>query len=141
MPLKTSVQEELPTVNLTPMIDVVFLLIVFFMVGTQFADDRSHIELQLPGVGRVDSAGMSPVRSEVAVAATGQILLDGTAVSLDELTQRLRNQQAEHRGIQVVVRADGQATHQQVAAVYAAVSRAGVANLKIAVQTSQPQWR
>ncbi len=141
MPLKTSIHDELPSINLTPMIDVVFLLIVFFMVGTQFTDDRSHIDLKLPGVGAIESARVAPVRSEVTVAATGSILLDGVPVSLDELAARLRSEQAERGAVQVVVRADGQATHQQMAAVYAAVNRAGVSNLKIAVHANQPQWR
>jgi hypothetical protein len=49
MPLKTS-QEELPSINLTSMIDVLFLLIIFFMVGTRFSENDTSIEVNLPKV-------------------------------------------------------------------------------------------
>ncbi len=53
MPLKTSSLEELPSLNLTSMIDVVFLLIIFFMVGTQFTSSERQINLQLANVGEL----------------------------------------------------------------------------------------
>ncbi|MEM7317376.1 MAG: biopolymer transporter ExbD, partial [Planctomycetota bacterium] len=59
MPLKTY-QDEQPTLNLTPMIDVVFLLIIFFMVGTRFADNERKIELDLPTVGEVSALSAAP---------------------------------------------------------------------------------
>ena len=62
MPLKTSTSEELPSVNLTPMIDIVFLLIVFFMVGTQFTDKERQINLKLPGAGQLKAMVAPPDR-------------------------------------------------------------------------------
>ena len=50
MPLKTH-QDEQPTLNLTPMIDIVFLLIIFFMVGTKFAEMERTVQLEVPKVG------------------------------------------------------------------------------------------
>ena len=49
MPLKTH-QDEQPTLNLTPMIDIVFLLIIFFMVGTKFAEWENNLALKVPQV-------------------------------------------------------------------------------------------
>lgn len=53
MPLKTHTDEQ-PSLNLTSMIDVVFLLIIFFMVGTKFTELERKIGLQVPEVN--DSA-------------------------------------------------------------------------------------
>ena len=50
MLMKTRGLDEMPSINLTSMIDVVFLLIIFFMVGTQFTQGEREIALKLPGV-------------------------------------------------------------------------------------------
>ncbi len=49
MPLKTGTVEE-PKLDLTPMIDIVFLLIIFFMVGTQFTEMERQYDIKLPTV-------------------------------------------------------------------------------------------
>jgi len=59
MPLKTH-QDELPELNLTPMIDVVFLLIIFFMVGTKFADMERNVELKVPRVSQLGTMATAP---------------------------------------------------------------------------------
>lgn len=141
MPLKTSTSEELPSVNLTPMIDVVFLLIIFFMVGTQFTKDESQIELKLPGAGQLKAMVAPPDRREISVAADGTIVLDGRQVSAMQLTEQLKSMRQRYPELGVVVRADGTAEHQSVAAVYGAVNRAGIADLSIAVRYQAQQMR
>lgn len=134
MPLKTSSAEELPSVNLTPMIDVVFLLIIFFMVGTQFTGKERQIDLKLPGAGELKAMVAPPDRREVAVAANGTVMLDGKIVDLAQLTNRLTMMRSSFPGLRVVVRADGEAKHQAVSGVYGAVNRAGVSDMSIAVR-------
>ena len=138
MPLKTSTSEELPSVNLTPMIDVVFLLIIFFMVGTQFSNDERQIELQLPGAGELKAMISPPDRREIVVTANGSVLFEGQNMDVDQLTQQLSAMRARYPEVKVVVRADGKTEHQHVAAVYGAINRAGVADMTIAVRY-QPQ--
>lgn len=141
MPLKTSANEELPNVNLTPMIDVVFLLIIFFMVGTQFSETERQIGIKLPGAGQLDAMIAPPDRREVNVTADGQIVFDGQTVELEGLTEQLRSMRVRYPDLRVVVRADGTAQHQHVAAVYGAVNRAGVSELAIAVRYQPQQLR
>src|SRR5690606_15367471 len=50
MPLKTH-QDDMPAVNLTPMIDIVFQLIIFFMVGARFTELEKKVDLSVPEVG------------------------------------------------------------------------------------------
>ncbi len=134
MALKTSISEELPSVNLTPMIDVVFLLIIFFMVGTQFTEKETQIDLKLPGAGELQAMVAPPDRREIVVTAEGAILLDGQSLSPEQLSAQLQTMRSRFPDLRVVVRADGKAQHQAVAAVYGAVNRAGVADMSIAVR-------
>ena len=60
MPIKTY-QEPEPTLNLTPMIDIVFLLIIFFMVGTEFTEMERQIELDLPAVKQFGALTFQPI--------------------------------------------------------------------------------
>lgn len=141
MPLKTSVSEELPSVNLTPMIDVVFLLIIFFMVGTQFTKPEREIALKLPGVGGLTTMVSAPDRQEVAVTAVGQIIFEGQPVSVEQLVNRLQVLRLQYPDLKVTVRADGEAKHQFVVDVLEAARRAKVSDLTTAVRSTASQLR
>ena len=88
MPLKTHLDDE-PTLNLTAMLDVMFLLIIFFMLGTRFVDEERKIGLCVPEVADRGTLTAAPARKEVNVYRDGTITLDKTPVTLDELTARL----------------------------------------------------
>ena len=88
MPLKTNIDEPLG-INMTPMVDVVFQLLVFFMVGTKFAEMERNISLQVPQVAEVRTLTPAPDRRIINVYEDGRIALDRDYVSLDELVQRL----------------------------------------------------
>ena len=71
MPLKTQ-HDEQPALNLTPMIDVVFLLIIFFMVATKFSELERNIELTLPEVAAPAALTAPPRDRVVNVFADGR---------------------------------------------------------------------
>ena len=75
MPLKTHLDDE-PTLNLTAMLDVMFLLIIFFMLGTRFIDDERKIGLRVPEVVDRGALTAAPARKEVNVFRDGTITLD-----------------------------------------------------------------
>src|SRR5205085_10936698 len=87
MPIKTSHEE--PTLNMTPMIDVMFNLIIFFMVGTRFAEMERKIELRVPEVAQHRSPEAQSGHHLVNVYQDGQVSLDGRTVTLKELTNAL----------------------------------------------------
>ncbi len=135
MPLKTR-QDELPTLNLTPMIDVVFLLIIFFMVGTKFTDER-NIKLQVPQVGQsVADIGFSQ-RRVINVLRDGRIMLDDQPTSLDGLADALKKQREQQGGLRVAVRGDAEGAFQHVASVLAACRTAGISDLAISVSVTR----
>ncbi len=126
--------DEIPTLNLTSMIDVLFLLIIFFMVGTKFIESERQIELKLPQVKPGVALSAAPEKKIVNVYQDGQITLDRKAVSIDELTERLTAARAQYRALGVLVRGDGAAAFQRIADVLAACKQAGVADLAISVE-------
>jgi biopolymer transport protein ExbD len=141
MPLKTSISEELPTVNLTPMIDVVFLLIIFFMVGTQFTQPEREIPLKLPGVGGLKAMVAAPERREIAVTADGRIVFDGQTLTSEQLVAKLQALRVRYPDLRVALRADGEVKYQSVAAVMWAANQAGVSDLTTAVRSTATQMR
>jgi len=126
--------EEMPTLNLTSMIDVLFLLIIFFMVGTKFVEPERQIELKVPQVKPGGALTAAPEKKVVNVYQDGQITLDRKNVTIEELTSRLTAARGQYKALGVMVRGDGAATFQRIASVLNACKQAGVADLAISVE-------
>ncbi len=124
-----------PEVNLTPLIDVVFLLLIFFMVSTTF-EEESELEVILPEA----SQEANPDDQEmivVAIDAEGRYEIDGTIVEPGErvlLRRTLANAVDGRRGEPIGIRADGRTPHQAV--VTAMDVAAGLGLEKLAIMTS-----
>lgn len=125
--------EEVPTLNLTSMIDVLMLLIIFFMVGTKFVESDSQLKLKLPQVVDKPSPATPGAKKIVDVDAEGQISLDGKVLPMEELTKRLAAARSQSKGLGVVVRGDASSSLQRIAAVLTACKKAGVSDLAISV--------
>jgi biopolymer transport protein ExbD len=136
MPLKTHVDEQ-PTLNLTAMLDVMFLLIIFFALNTRFLDEERQIELRVPQVADRGALGAAPDRKTVSVYRDGTISLDQAQVTLAELSTKLSAARSRSSRLAVVVRGDARGEFQQVAAVLNACKQAGVADLGISVRLMQ----
>jgi biopolymer transport protein ExbD len=133
MPLKT-LQDDAPALNLTSMIDVLFLLIIFFMVATKFDEMERNIEVAVPEVAQAGDA-VPPARPlVVAVLAEGRVELDGVAVTLAELTARLSAARTPLTEPTVVIRGDAQCPFQHIASALGACQQAGISDLGITVR-------
>ncbi|MEM6798296.1 MAG: biopolymer transporter ExbD [Planctomycetota bacterium] len=133
MPLKTT-QDDTAGINLTPMIDVVFLLVIFFMVATKFTERERSIDLELPSTAAAGDTAPPPSPRVVAVFEGGEIELDGERVSLGGLTARLREATTESDDVQVVIHGDARCDFQYVAAALAACREGRVQELGITVE-------
>ncbi len=133
MPLKTNFDEQ-PSMNLTPMIDIVFLLIIFFMVGTRFVEMERNIAVQVPAVRDVQTLSPPPERRVINVYRDGQISLDRQPVTLDQLTSKLTIGRQQYAELGVIVRGDAEGTFQNVASVLNACRQAGIAEMGISVR-------
>ena len=121
MPLKLN-QEELPTINLTSMIDVLFLLIIFFMVGTRFVQDESNVQLNLAQVAP-NGAMMSVASKSIYCSADGTIKYGDRRVSLDELSAALAEAVRNYPGTTVQLKVDKDVKFQPLLDVHSAVLR------------------
>lgn len=129
---------------MTPMIDVVFQLIIFFLVSSQLVKQESQMALALP----VADSGPAAVDDErprviVNVLADGRILLAGALVSPAALERRLANQYAEFRqknperdDLEIRIRSDRDVPYQAVEPILLACARAGIWNVTFAVYRS-----
>lgn len=132
MNLRTRPSEE-PELNLVPMIDVVLLLLIFFMVSTTFVDE-SRIKIQLP---QSSNEPVPPQRDpiEITVTASGEYRLnDQTLIntSAQTLSAALSKLAGEERDTPITIRADAKATHQSVVTAMDVVGRLGFRAINIA---------
>jgi len=128
---------EEATINLTPMIDVVFLLVIFFMVGSHFGEAEGRIEVNVPGVGELRSMTRVPDERLVEVTGDGLITLDNTIVSEQQLADHLRFARSQYPDIKVAVRGDGQSSFQRVAEVLQVIRSTGVTQMGIAARSTR----
>ena len=136
MPLKIE-REDQNAINLTPMIDIVFLLIIFFMVSTKFSELNEverNISINVPTVSDATALTSAPKKRLVEVASDGTITLDQRRVTLEGLSLQLIAAKKQYPKLGVVVRGDGQGVFQHVASVLATCRKAQVTDLDLRVR-------
>ena len=138
MPLKTTVDDP-PAINMIPMIDIMFNLIIFFLVGTEFASLERNITLRVPEVVDKGALTQAPERRVVNVYRDGTVTLDESPVTLAELTDRLASARTQYSDLGVLVRGDGKGQFQGVAEVLNACKQAGIQELGISVRLIAPE--
>lgn len=131
MPLKTSQLEE-PSINLTPMLDVVLLLIIFFMLSTQFREEEKQYDVQLPTVSDATALTGQPDEVVVNVAADGTVTVRNERLSLADLEAVMRLAHQKFAGQAVIIRGDGSGEYQKIMDVMSACRRGGIKNLSLA---------
>jgi biopolymer transport protein ExbD len=119
-------EENAPDIDLSPMIDCIFLLLIFFIVTTVFVEERG-----LPVTKPDATASLSTDENEtivLEVTAEGKVLLDGKEVSLADVTSRAKAS-AGDAGTPVVIRAHERAQHGVFVAVWDAARKGGADKL------------
>jgi biopolymer transport protein ExbD len=131
MPLKVDALEE-PQVNLTPMIDVVFNLLIFFMLATRFADMERQFDVQLPTASSAQPLTNPPDEIVVNVFGDGKIVVSQQTLSLEQLEARLKTAHDRYADQAVLIRGDGNGTYQNIMDVLAICHRAEITNFSLA---------
>jgi biopolymer transport protein ExbD len=127
-------QSEEPELNLTSLIDVVLLLLIFFMVSTTFVDE-SRIEIQLPQASTETPPEMKSAPIEITVTASGEYRVNGKTLlnnSPATLSAAVSKVAGEGRDNAVTIRADARTTHQSVVTAMDVVGRLGFRAINMA---------
>ncbi|MCG6871651.1 MAG: biopolymer transporter ExbD [Gammaproteobacteria bacterium] len=143
MKFSTEEPEELQ-INLTPLIDVVFLLLIFFMVSTTFSRE-SQLRIRLPEAATAEQPREKPRALEVFVSANGDYAVKGPdeAKSRPLLNQQAATLQRALRGLMggnsddliVIIRADRKTPHESVVRAMDSSRRLGLTRITFATQT------
>lgn len=133
MKLQSLQSDEKPVLMIIPMIDIIFFLLVFFMMSMLTMVTQKTIALNLPKTtaAKVDTTRTVPV----SVTAAGSVFLEQTPVTLEDLPEKLAAIQAakgEDEKITVVLRGDEAANYGVVVSVMDVVRRAGIERVSIA---------
>lgn len=137
MRLRTSRKDDLE-VNLTPLIDVVFLLLIFFMVSTSF-NRESEIQVNLPEASaKPQEAKDQPI--EISIDSSGRFFVNQEAlVNTQVVTLKLALQKvaAGKTDLPLIISADAATPHQAVVTAMDAARQAGLTRVSIATKTAQ----
>jgi biopolymer transport protein ExbD len=122
-------------VNMTPMIDVTFLLIIFFLLSSHLAQQENQLELNLPTAasGRQAADDRRP-RLSVNVGSDGNVMLGSSETTPEEMVRRLQIER-ERLGadLEVRVRADRSVPYKVVEPILLACAEAQIWNVTFAV--------
>lgn len=121
--------------NMTPMIDVVFLLIIFFLVSSHLARNENRLELPLPvaDTGEDDWETGTP-RVTLNLRESGAVMIAGHPIPKDELITRLKSvRDVKGNNVEVRIRANRKVAYQYVSPVLVAAAKADIWNVTFAV--------
>jgi biopolymer transport protein ExbD len=139
MNLKPRRHEE-PEINVVSLIDVVLLLVVFFMLSSRFTDE-GRLRVHLPQASAVPPASSKAEPLVVTVTQQGTYRVNERELinsSADTLRAALLKEAGSNRSVRVTLRADGRATHQSVITAMDVLGRLGFAEINIATVKEGP---
>jgi len=137
MRLQDKRRDEEPEVNLTPLIDVVFLLLIFFMVSTTF-DKQAELNIELPEAsGKITESKQFKV--EISIDAQGHYFINNRRVrdeKLATLKRALSDTVAGHAKPKLIISADRKTPHEYVIRAMDAARQLGLTHLTFATRQS-----
>ncbi|MCP4993102.1 MAG: biopolymer transporter ExbD [Gammaproteobacteria bacterium] len=140
MNLKPQRREPLE-LNLTPLIDVVFLLLIFFMVSTTF-DKESRIRVELPEASTQDEKVEDEKTVDITVDINGRFYVNQREVintEIKTLMQAIIKQIGDQRDLPVIITADANAPFQAVMRVMDAAGQLGLVNMTFPARQPKPE--
>ena len=132
-------QLEPAAMQLAPMIDIVFLLLIFFIVTWQFS--RSETEMKISVPSSQEGADPKRVLGEIIVnvRVTGEVVVEGQGMSQAQLKQKLSAIAKQHQNQPVRLRGDSKAEYQTIVEVIDTCQKAGIWNISFATQRKKAE--
>ncbi len=131
MRLTSSRVEKTPQLMIIPMIDIIFFLLVFFMLSTLYMTDQQTVPINLP---QAASAQTDVVKSlQVTVAKDGRLYLGSEAMSMEQLLAHVK-EASKGGNTALVLRADGDVDYAKFISVLDELKKSGVQRISLAAK-------
>lgn len=129
-------------IDMTPMIDVVFQLIIFFLVSSHLVKQETQVQLPLPVATSGDKDVAEQARVTVNIVGGGDLLYAGRVVSPEELSRHLAEKLADlGKDLEVRIRSARNVPYARVEPVMLACAQAGIWNVTFAVYRPEDAQR
>ena len=127
--------DELPHINMTPMVDVVLCLLVFFMAATRLYDwDENQFVVKVPEVSDAAPLTATPEDLTLTIVAPGKVALGTQMLDLPALTGVLVDARTRYADQGVLVRGEATLSYQDLADVLSSCEAAGIRNVRLPVR-------
>ena len=121
---------QLPQLMLSPMIDMIFLLLVFFIVGTMYMSELRSIPIQLPQAKNSETLKKSSFT--VSIKKDGSLFLDDIPIELEQLIKNVKIENENNPEFFVMIRAEEEANYKTVIKLIDELRGTGVNRLGLA---------
>ena len=128
---RISQQEEESEINITPMLDVVFIMLIFFIVTASFVKEAG-VEVKRPGAMTAETKGMASIF--IAITEEGDIWIDRRMVDVRAVQANIERLLAENPKGSVIIQADRESKNGLLVQVMDAAKLAGVQDISIAAE-------
>ncbi|MBN2475029.1 MAG: biopolymer transporter ExbD [Pirellulales bacterium] len=127
----------LSNLSLTPLIDIVFLLLIFFLVATRFAEEERELDIQLPDASEAQPLTTKPREMFINIDEQGRYFVTGKFLTLKELHPVLEAAYVNNPGrASVVIRADRKCDWEYVVAAMNACKKAKIRDYRVTTRES-----
>lgn len=124
--------------QMAPMIDIVFLLLTFFIITWQWSKNETELDVSVP----TTAEGADPLRVQgekiINVLADGSVIVDKTPLSQEQLFMIMKELSSLYKNQPIRLRADAKTEYQHVINVISTCTKAGIWNISFATQRPQP---
>lgn len=132
MSVKIKKGQALMALTMTPLIDMVFLLLIFFLVASRFAEEERELQVNLPDASEAQPLAAQPKELFINIDSNGQYFVTGKVVGLDELYQICKRTYDNNPGrASAVVRADRECRWQPIVAAINLCKKAGIRDYRV----------
>jgi biopolymer transport protein ExbD len=132
MSVKIDKGAALASLSMTPLIDVVFLLLIFFLVATRFAEEERELELRLPEASEAKPLTSKPQELFINIDKNGRYFVTGKLLTVSELQPVLNTAYVNNPGrASVVIRADRDCRWEPIVGAMNACNKAKIRDYKV----------
>ena len=128
-------KDDEPRISIAPLIDIVFLLLIFFMVTSHY-DIAAGVQIKLPKVTKKTASPDADSRIIVIVDKDANAYIDGTKIEMEDLKSRLTDEVKKRGMLNLVLQADSDVRHGRVVEIMDMAKSAGINSIVIAAR-----WR